>query len=181
MKNILLSGGVVAVLILLGLIIWTLFVRAPEEIAEPLPGTQFPVATTAPKPATTGDTLTIGNAQGGTFQVKNFLIDGETVADPVNTGSYLLGPHFPLDGLSSSTPSFTITYIESSQFFNIGLFKEPISESRFEAEQYIRDHLGITKEQMCALNYVVSVPNFVSPLFAGDSLGFSFCPGAIEI
>jgi len=183
MKNILISGGILLVLILLGLITWTLFGSKEEVVVvDPVTQDQFPISADIPRDDATS--ITISTAKGELLPVKNFFTDGETVPDPTNKGYYHLGNHFPFDSdMASTAPAipYTITFIESTQFFNIGLYEEPISEARLEAEQYLRDHLGVTKEQMCDLNYVVSVPNFVSPLFAGDSLGFSFCPGAIEI
>lgn len=181
MKSIFISIGIVVALMLIGLIAWILLgTTVPPPVIDPIPVDQFPSGTGA---LPSDDILTVATTKGA-LRVRNFLADEETVADPVNKGYYYLGNHFPFDGDFASTTlsvPYTITYIESTQYFNISLFAEPISKSRMEAEKYLLDHVGITKEQMCILNYMVSVPNFVSPLFAGDSLGFSFCPGAIEI
>ena len=42
-------------------------------------------------------------------------------------------------------------------------------------------HLGISESDMCRLSYMVSVPNRVNTIYAGQNLGFSFCMGAVAL
>ena len=99
----------------------------------------------------------------------------------INAGYYYLGYHmkegFP-DPTASDNPPYVISYIDSTQYFNIALLQEPIGSVREEAQQYLMQHLGISQDQMCRLNYMVSVPDRVNSQFSSKNLGFSFCPGA---
>jgi len=103
----------------------------------------------------------------------------ETVEDMVNPGHYHLGYHFT-EGGNEKIP-YAIDYIDTTDFFNIVLYQEPINQSRKKAEQYLMTHLGISQDQMCTLRYMVSVPYSVSEFYTGTSLGFSFCPGSVQI
>lgn len=116
--------------------------------------------------------------QNGPISARDFLSDTTTTADPYNQGYYDLGGSMT-SGVGSSSPAFAITYISSTQYFNIALLREPIATARADAEQFLLQDLGITKEQACALKYMVSVPYWVNQKFTGRNLGFSFCPGAV--
>lgn len=183
-KNILIGVCIVAIVILAGLIFFTVSKQsatkeAPKTVVETYPDISARTGTTT----LSSDQLLIAG-QNGSVQVKNFLQERTVVSDTVNQGYYYLGNHFPV-GTEATTsipaPAYVITYIETTQYFNIGLFKEPLKESRLEAEEYLMNQLGISKEQMCLLKYMVSVPGFVSQAHAGESLGFSFCPGAVAL
>lgn len=177
-KNIVIIFGILTVLLLVVLIFFTLSKNSEAPVNQ---GNNFPT-TTPVVPAPTATTLMLSLSSGGTVPVKNFLRDTETVTDATNKGYYYLGNHIPQD---TSTPPpnlpYVIEYIESTQYFNISLLREPLADSRIQAEQYMLEHLGISKENMCKLKYTVSVPNFVNTTLAGGSLGFSFCPGAIKL
>lgn len=128
------------------------------------------------------ESLTIVTSTGATFSVRNFLSDSETVKDDSNEGFYYLGNHFPVEeSASAASPEYVIGYIEKTDFFNIGLFREPIAESRRSAEQFLMASLGVAEEQMCQLDYTVSVPHWVNEFYAGKNLKFSFCPGAVQL
>jgi hypothetical protein len=149
----------------------------PDPVVNP-----FPVATGTPN--LPSETLSLNTTTGTVVTVPNFIDTPTTSEDPVNTGYYYLGNHFPFDG--SSLPAsveipFVISYIPSTQFFNIVLYEEPLATSRIRAEQYLKQTLGISEQEMCSLKYSLSVPNFVSPIHAGESLGFSFCPGSVPL
>lgn len=128
-----------------------------------------------------GTTMSVTGISGEVFQTSNFMTDPVTVKDPINPGYYYLGYHsyegVP-DPTATATPPYVIEYIASTQYFNIALLQEPIGEERGEAEQYLMAHLGIPQNQMCQLNYTISVPDRVNSQYAGKNLGFSFCPGA---
>lgn len=176
MRKITIIATIVAAL--LGIILLVTFLL-PEEEIKPTPSNgsvnQFPIASSTTQ--TGQNTLTLKTAVGKSIVVKNFLSDTKTVADPVNQGHYYLGNHFPFDSTPPTTmPTYIIEYISPTQFFNIALIKEPIGKERMQAEQYLLSELGITKEDMCRLNYMVSVPVDVSEYYAGINLGFSFCP-----
>lgn len=112
---------------------------------------------------------------GTTVQAADFLSDPAVVKDANNPGYYSVGYQ------AVDNPPYAITYISDTNYFNIALLQEPIGPVRKDAEQYLMAHLGITAEKMCQLDYMVSVPEWVNSQFAGKSLGFSFCPGAVTL
>jgi len=117
----------------------------------------------------------------GLIEVRNFFSDPLTRNDPVNDGHYQLGTYIdPYSPLPSDEPYY-IEYIASTQYFNISLLAVPVDESRMEAEQFLLNHLDLTEDQICNINYRVTVPARVSLLHAGQSLGFSFCPNAVAL
>jgi hypothetical protein len=131
-----------------------------------------------------GNTISIAGSNGATIQVNNFKNDPVLAKDPVNSGYYYFGPHFSEgvpDSTATSTPPYIIEYIDSTQYFSIALLEEPLGQTRQEMEQYLMAHLGISQSQMCQLKYMVSVPASVDTTYAGTSLGFSFCPGAVPL
>lgn len=181
-KKILIGALVCLILLLLFLIATTLFKQS--EPSSPGSGGVFPTTTPVTTATTTTATLSIPSAQGTAIVVRNFLVDPRTVADPVNSGYYYLGNHAPFDGSTSTISAqmrYSILYIAQTGHFTITLLKEPLAQSRREAEVYLQDALGLSQEELCSLQYQLSVPNFVNTYFAGDSLGFSFCPGAIPL
>lgn len=131
--------------------------------------------TTGPGGSGQAGTTVIG-AGGSAIPVSDFLHDPAVSEDPHNPGLYDVG--FAADATSSP---YAITYQADTQFFNIALLKEPIGPVREEMQQFLMTHLGIPQDQMCALNYMVSVPYWVNDTFTGRSLGFSFCPGAVTL
>lgn len=131
-----------------------------------------------------GTVMTVAGASGETIQTVNFINDPATVKDPINSSYYYLGYHVSEsvpDPTANDNPPYTITYISETQYFNIALLQEPIGTVRKDAQQYLMAHLGISQDQMCRLNYMVSVPNRVNFQFSGRNLGFSFCPGATPL
>ncbi len=131
--------------------------------------------------ASSGTVMFIAGAGGEVVQTNNFIADPATVKDPINSGYYYLGYHVNEgvpDPTATDNPPYVITYFSTTQYFNIALFQEPIGTVREEMEQYLMAHLGISQDQMCHLNYMVSVPYYVNSFYTGKTLGFSFCPGA---
>lgn len=117
----------------------------------------------------------------GSISVRDFLNDSRTSADPVNQGHFQLGYYIDPQVETESSPPYYIEYVADAQYFTIALLQDPIKDSRTQAEQFLLEYLGINQEQLCSLNYMVSAPVRVSSLLAGQSLGFSFCPGSISL
>ncbi|MCX6786659.1 MAG: hypothetical protein NTU85_02495 [Candidatus Kaiserbacteria bacterium] len=128
--------------------------------------------------------FTVAGSGGVTIPTRDFLRDS-TAGEYPNRGYYYLGYHTSGDGVVDPTatndPPYLIEYIKSEQYFIIELLKEPIGTTRLIAEQYLMAHLGISQDQMCQLNYSVSVPNRVNSQYASKNLGFSFCLGATKL
>ena len=176
-----------------GIIVIGLFVLAYQLTGPVVPSPSAMSTSTAPNAvvptspigqSTTGtpdQETTVGGISTGFSQTGDILKDPATMKDPINAGYYYLGYHVNEgvpDPTATDNPPYVITYISTTHYFNISLFQEPIGPVREEAQQYLLAHLNIGEQQMCQLNYMVSVPDRVNSQFSGINLGFSFCPGA---
>lgn len=190
MNKIWIGAGAVVIVGLIALGFWlTAPSSRPAAIQNVQPSGQSPlpvagsITTVAATSSASSVTMLLA-APGGTIQTNNFINDPATVQDPIAPGYFYLGYH-PYDGSADPTavknPPYLIEYINATQYFNIALLEEPIGAVRGEMEQYLLTHLGITQDQACRLNYMVSVPNRVNSAFSGRNLGFSFCPGAAAL
>lgn len=185
-KTVLIVGAVAVILITVVTIAVALYPNEQAAQPAPEPGTPFPVASSTNGQNGGGtaenERMAVKTADGNTVVTRNFIKNTNTVEDPANRGNYYLGNHLPFDGTTpAKSPSYVIEYIAATQYFNVILYAEPLSRARIEAEQYLLGALGITREQMCFLDYTVSVPNFVNEYYTGRNLGFSFCPGSIPL
>lgn len=183
MKKIILILGIV----LLGVVV-SLYFFSSNETTEPdgqSPWTIFPggdTPRTDTNPVGSNTPLVIQTATGDRLEVRNFIADPEIVEDEANAGLYHLGNRFPSGNATQNvTPEYTVSYIRSTDYFNVGLFKEPLGESRRQAELDLMRRLGLTEAEMCSLDYMVSTPHWVNEFYAGSSLGFSFCPGSVPL
>lgn len=178
--------GVGIGIILLGVTAFMIFSRN-GEVPNPQPGgdnpgSLFPVGTGTVSTGGAENTIPLGTPSGGVVYVKDFMHAPQTVPDASNQGYYFLGNQFPTENTPvSESPMYVISYIAETQYFNITLLREPIARARSEAEQYLMAYLGISSQEMCALNYMVSTPNYVNQYVTGSSLGFSFCSGSIPL
>lgn len=163
-KTILILLGVVVVMVVVGSGIWFAIQPSPENTV------QEPV--TFPTSSNTNST--------GTNQQISFLENPEVYPDPNNPGTYYIQYRQPDESEPADMP-YLIQYIEETRYFNIGLIQEPLGENRRKAEVKIMQVVGITKEQMCYLNYAVYASNSVNSQYSGQNLGFSFCPDAVRL
>ncbi len=143
------------------------------------PGSGSPAAGTG-----SGIQRTLAASDGGTIIVSDFLSNSDTVKDPINNGYYYLGYH-PYEGVNDPTvnnnPPYSIWYEADSNFFSIALLHEPIGTTRLEMEQYLKGQLQISESDLCRLKYSVTVPVWVNQMYAGEELGFSFCPNSVPL
>lgn len=126
-------------------------------------------------------TLSIKVPAGGTYEVRNFIKNGDALEDTYNRGNYFVGNTYPSPSSPSPMPPYIITYSAQSQFFNVVLYKEPLSRSRNEAEVFLQRTLGIRSADLCMLDYMVSTPYTVSETYTSRDLKFSMCPGAVAL
>ena len=171
MKKVLILVGVISIILMLVVIVVLSLSRVPNEPPVQssdggVPTTAFPTFPTgtdtepdssqADRRDSSAPTISLNESSGGAVKVRNFLNDARTFKDEQNEGLYYLGNNFPtLQGAGTGDPEYVILFIESTDTFNIALSREPIGESRQNAEQFLMDYLGLTKDQMCALNYKV--------------------------
>lgn len=172
-----------------GFFIWSM-VSGPEssQTTNPQGGTTgtgglnnstsvVPIDNETNTPVSSGS-MTVATQANTTLEVKDFRNDSSTVADTNNKGLYALSGG--LDPSSTDAP-YGITYTESDQSFSIALLKEPLRDYRKLAERELMDKLGISEADACGLRYWVSTPTWVNPAYSTKNLGFSFCPGAVEL
>jgi hypothetical protein len=124
----------------------------------------------------------VGNMTTGssTQQGGSFLDSSEVHEDSDNPGTYYIGNRLE-EGQSVQDYPYLITYLSDTKYFNVVISQEPIGEARVQAERYLMQFLRLTQDQMCALDYTVSVLNSVNSQYAGENIGFSFCPGAVKL
>jgi len=190
MNKVWISAGAIAIVGLIALGFWLTAPASQPTVTNPpdtSQGTGLPVAGSVQQDvgiSAQETSISFAAIGGGTIQTSNFINDPTTAKDPNNQGYYYLGYH-PYEGVSDPTaienPPYLIVYISATQYFNIALLQEPIGPVREDMQQYLMARLGVTQDQMCRLNYMVSVPDRVNSNFSGRNLGFSFCPGATTL
>ena len=200
MKNLLFGIIALAVCGILGFVVWNLVAnKAPTQTqpsdssgsfgtpadngSQTNPQHVYPAPLGATSTSSVVQTMTLPAVDKSSIVVKNFKNDASTVKDPVNDGLLYLGNHTfnTSDSPANLQAPYYMFYEDSSQSFTISLNQEPIYQTRLQAEQYLMQRLGIGQDQMCKLKYTISAPNFVSPLYAGVNLLFSFCTGAVKL
>lgn len=177
-----------------GLLVFVLYVNSLQTPATPDQGgssnNNLPANNPTTVPVTNGnnggssttqnsDTLSLKTSDGGTIQVHNIKKDPALKEDTVNRGYYYF--NMQTASTSSANPPYVIEYIDSTQYFNIALMQEPIGQARQQAEVYLAAHLGVPQEELCRLNYMVTVPYSVNQYFSSIDLRFSTCPDATPL
>lgn len=177
MKSIIISvlGGLV--LIIAGAVVWYFVAKPAPQQAVPQPNVTLPSAGNNTPPVSQGGSaggnMSIRALDGSSVVTRMFLEDADTAPDSINQGYYTLN--------TTNDSDFLVTYIAATQYFNIELIKEPVGQSRTEAEQFLARKLGLARQDMCRLNYQLSTPSSVNAFYGGQDLGFSFCPGATKL
>ncbi|HEY0010815.1 MAG TPA: hypothetical protein VGB97_02780 [Candidatus Paceibacterota bacterium] len=158
--------------------------RAPEAVVSDI---TFPVATSTDG-LSPGTPIMVASTEGDAIVTRDFINNGVTFEDPANEDWYYLAgdPGYCLsDGScpqAGEDAGFNIIYIAKQSSFIIGLTTEPLGEVRVRAEKYLMETLGLNREQMCNLSYVLSTPVHVNEVYGSmGNLGFSFCPGSVRL
>jgi len=147
-----------------------------EPISTTSPVTTFPASDDVPK----DHEVIFENNEGEIVEVDAFLDHPSVTPDTYNQGYYFLGNTF-MPNEEGVQPHYVITYDSAEEFFNIVLLKEPLRQSRFEAEAYLRSVLNMSDASICSLEYTLSVPAYVNREMAGVDYRFSFCDDAVVI
>jgi hypothetical protein len=167
--------------------VWPSPPGSSSPYAQDEPGSIYSDSTVTSEPRATPvarKLVVIGN-DGIGISVKDFINNGETVADTINPGSYYLAGSVGYclgDGTcpaGAKSEQFTVSYSRQKDLFIVSILAEPLAESRALAERFVADRLGIGGNQMCRLNYQVSVTSGINEFYSGRNLGWSFCPGAV--
>lgn len=80
-----------------------------------------------------------------------------------------------------SADGFDVLYYAPEGALTVLLLAEPLSESRLAAEDYIMSRFNLSSEKLCDLNARIVTNRFVSNFFADRELGFSSCPGSVQL
>jgi hypothetical protein len=171
-RTIFIALGILVILIvILGVVF---FIRIAMHPATPQPVTENPFASST---NTTG-----GNISGPSLPVT--LTDGSRVAVPDFTKT----PQPDWAGASagyqvsgSEHADYQILFYPDNSGFLISILKEPLGQSRLEAEKALRETLKLSDAQLCKLSSQVSTSISVNEQYAGQDLGLSFCPGATKL
>ncbi len=170
---------ILIVIVIASCIVYTLLHSKNSPTIEP--GGQA-TSTVNSLPASTtsegGQKISLADRSGAPLVVRDFRLDPQVVVPPNNPGHYFLSGG--LDPTESKSP-YSTYYDEVHNLFNVTLRIEPLGATRRAAETTLQKQLGLSDTDMCRLTYTVGVPHFVSAEFAGKELGFSFCPGSVEL
>ena len=128
--------------------------------------------TTVPRPTEFPD--------GNTVPPVSTTVPGDVTTFPETTS---LGDGFyqvtPLDPVVVT--DFDILYNENNDSYAVALGREPLSETRQKAEQFLLDRLRMSEAELCSMNILVTTTYDVNQFLAGEDLGLSFCPGSLEL
>ncbi|MDB5189190.1 MAG: hypothetical protein JWL82_147 [Parcubacteria group bacterium] len=173
MKKIILIAAAVALLIAVGIVAWLVLGHKKTPQLSVPDAVTFPVDPT--NSGGNGSFTTIPTTDGGSIKTKDLETDADVHEDPVNPGYFYLGYQ------DARTAPYLIEYIADTHYFNVELLTEPLGQNRIAAENYLMNKLGITKQEMCVLDYTLGTPRSVNEAYAGTNLGFSFCPDAVRL
>lgn len=173
MTKWLVIGGVVVIILAA---IAFFFLRPHTSPANPgtTGGTTLP---SSGQVTVTGPTRTVQTSDKKTLSVHDFSQDTDVQTDPNIPGQYFLAGGVFAD----QTTPYQVFYQSDDDYFGITLYHEPLKATRAAAEIELMNRLGISKDDMCRLNYVVAPGPGVNDAYAGENLGFSFCPGATKL
>jgi hypothetical protein len=175
-KTILIVAAIV--LIITGAVAIYFFFRSTTGAPPPQDGgTVFPGSGTVDGGTGSTPQRTVQTYDHHPLATADFTKASGVITDPNVPGQYDLAGGANAD---ASTP-YQIFYQSTDDYFGITLYHEPLGQTRRDAEQKLMNMLGITQEQMCTLSYVVAPGPGVNDSYAGENLGFSFCPGAVAL
>lgn len=168
-------GIIVGVIVVAACTIWLIIgLFGGTEVAEPVVPADFG-AIENPGPSPSRDQLQQLRTTEGLVSVP--AIAELSVAEVMSPGRYQL----QAADADEFFPDFSITFNESNDSFAISLNREPISETRVAAEQFLLNTLALGEQELCTINSYIGVAVDINPFFSGQNLGFSFCPGSVSL
>ena len=174
MKRILLIGGSV-ILVLLIVLAGVYFLRTTlfkgtgvSTSTDPFGSAQA----TSTQGSNNGPSLPVRLSDGSTVSVPDFTKTDQPAWASKDAGYQVAG---------NEDSAYQVLYFEDGSGFLISLLKEPLGQSRLDAESALRAKLGLSNAQLCKLSSQVATSISVNETYAGRELGLSFCPGAIKL
>lgn len=117
--------------------------------------------------------------------VKDFLNDGETKADPMNPGNYIVygGTGYCIEELCDEDHgnTFLIEYDSQIRHFSVLIIREPVKDVRKNVQSVLSEKLGVSQQDLCKLNYSVYVPYWVTEDYSGVDIRFEGCQDALRL
>lgn len=161
------------IVVILVLILTVFFMRFSDndEVSKPDGSSPFP------------DTGIVDNQIQGELKIR--MQDGSLVEvrdfrnDQFVQKAY--GDYVISDAPGQDAGTFLMQYSTSDSGILVSLRRKPLSEARNNAENALRQHLGVSEENMCNMVISIGVASDVDYSLAGQELGLSFCPGSVEL
>ena len=160
-----------------------LFFQKEEAPAVPGPVT-FPTGGMQESLGTREPRMVIAGREGTSFSIPDLTKDPGTAPEPYVATQYILAEYcLSEEGCTNAEAGegFRVVYEERDQSFDVLLLAEPLRETRAKAEQYLALKLELTPAQLCSLNISVGTINAINGFYAGEELGLSVCPGAVQL
>jgi len=161
--------------------------QSPSTATLPISGSaSFPVTSSGSDTEAPVSKMDLTLQDGTSVIVNDFIHNKITLPDIANAGWYMLAGNLGYclsdqqKCQAASAADYTVSYNSAQQSFLITL-AEPIGQARLSMEAFMIKTLGLTEQQLCNINYLVSVTRYVNTQYAGKNLGFSFCPGAVKL
>jgi hypothetical protein len=186
-NSILMVVGAIVLLIVAAGILAFLFLRPENEPAPPqnTGGNPFGFSTTGTEPSTGAAVRTIYSRQGEPVSVPDFTEGKESqqIGASESDVQFDLTPYPPYNpDVPYPTHAYDVQFNQANSEFVVTLNEEPLGSARRAAETFLRNILGLTDTEFCALNIVVGVPYSVNEsLSYYQNLGLSFCPQAYPL
>lgn len=76
---------------------------------------------------------------------------------------------------------FGLYYLQSGGNLTVTLYGENTAKARLSAEEYLKDVLPYSEAELCSIDAIVITNEYENPRYAGQNLGFSFCPGSVVL
>lgn len=174
---IIVVGGALAILGIGILAVVAVFLFAPKAPGTPTnPNNPFQLLGGSGD-TTPVKTIQIMNRNGEVVVVPDVLSAHEPIEMPSGRFYTLYGPEYSTEGFT-----FSVQYSETDSLFLVNLVKEPIGSARHDGENYLRNLLDLTNDELCNLNVEVSVTSDVSEVYSSyQNLGLSFCADAVPL
>lgn len=164
--------GVIVAVVVIGVALFLVFGKDTESPTPPSNGNEFPIDTNG-NPTQPAEKFTIVLEDGSERQVPNFLSEQQPEVASAENGYQVAG--------DASTGDYQILYFPSESYFLVSLFVEPLGAVRLSAERELRQKLGLSDADLCALHSEVTTSVHVNELYGGKNLGLSFCPGSVPL
>lgn len=115
----------------------------------------------------------------GLIPVRDFTKDSDGAVTPAGDAWYVVYPkEFEF---SDRDLWYEIAYRPADSRISVAIYREPIGEMRAKATSDVAERLGISTQELCALDSLVFAPRWVNSFYADKNLGFPGCAGSVKL